>query len=312
MTPLEIFNKKDKFLDLREGILNRKVSTAEKKLLNIIIQQFIDELEKSGGKIINNGKNITLTQALEKIFNEFDKTLNATIIEGYVDDIVKGQALNSRYFGTFVDDPKKFDKIRKKVQITVSRRLGINPDGSLKKGGYLDSFLNDSRIKNETQTLVTRAITGEASISETKASLRVLIAGDDNIKGQLSNQYATFINDTYQQIDNLESSLYAEAIGLQAAFYAGGTINTTRKFCCQRNALIYTVDEIKSWKNLKFQGKNKNYNPLTDQGGYNCRHRYRYVINAIALRKRPDLRETKNGKLVSINGRKNPKYNQCA
>lgn len=312
MTPLEIFNTKSNFLDARELILKRKVSTAEMKLLSIIIDRFIDQLEKSGGIIINNGRNITLTQALELIFKEFEKNINSTIIKGYIDDIVKGQALNSRYFGTFVDDSKRFDIIRKIVQTTIGRRLGIAKNGTLKVGGYLYNFLKDNRIKNEVLELVTRAITSESSVSTVKSELKVLIAGDDKIDGQLSNQYRTFINDTYQQVDNLESNLYAEELGLQAAFYSGGKIKTTRNFCCQRNGLVFTIDEIKSWKNLTFQGKNKDYNPITDQGGYNCRHRYRYIINAIALKKRPDLKESKSGRLIPIKGKSNQKLNKCA
>lgn len=310
--PIKIFNQKSKFLDSREIILKRRVSRSERKLLSIIIERFIDSLEHSNGVITDNGKNITLTQSIEQIFKEFDKNINSVIIRGYINDIVKGQALNSRYFATFLDGKDKFQSIKNKVQTTIRRRLGINKNGSLRVGGYLYSFLKDNRIKTQVLQLATKAITGQSTISQTRKELERLIVGDGKISGQLSNQYRVFINDTYQQIDNLESNLYAEELGLQSAFYAGGKIKTTRKFCCQRNGLIFTVDEIKKWKSLKFKGKSKNYNPITDQGGYNCRHRFRYVINAVALKMRPDLMENKQGKLISINEKESYKLNKCA
>ena len=115
-----------------------------------------------------------------------------------------------------------------------------------------------------------------------KNDIRTFVVGNNDRLGGLQSQYNTFIYDTFQQIDRLESGIYAKEIGMEAFIYSGGKISTTRKFCCQRNGKIWTVDEAKKWRNLNFQGKNKNYNPLVDLGGYNCRHSTQYISNVIA------------------------------
>ena len=301
-TAQEIFDKKDKFLASREATLNRKVAAAEKKLLDVVVEKFIDQLETSGGFITNNGKNISLTQALEQVFNEFDATLNKDLVGGYIKDIAAGQLLNKQYFQVFEEDPKKFANASGSAQKTVRARLGITKDGGIKAKGYLDNFIKSNPVKQEVLEIATKAITGQQSKAAARKQLQTSIAGDENVGGKLGGHYRTFINDTYQQIDNLEASLYADAIGMQAAYYLGGTINTSRKFCRQRNGNLYTTEEIESWQDLKWQGKNKNYNPLTDMGGYNCRHRYRYISNKQAARNREDLELTEDGKLVKKEG----------
>ena len=75
-TPQEIFDKRDKFLEKREAVLNRKVAAAERKLLDEIVDQFLDRLETSKGVIVNNGENIELTQAIDLIFAKFWQYFN--------------------------------------------------------------------------------------------------------------------------------------------------------------------------------------------------------------------------------------------
>jgi hypothetical protein len=301
-TPQEIFDKKDKFLENREDVLDRKVIAAQKKLLDVIVDEFLDQLETSGGVIQNNGKNISATQAIEKIFADFDKTLNKDLVDGYIKDIQAGQALNTQYFSTFEEDPKQFATTSNRVQTTVRNRLGITKDNTIKRNGYLGNFLRNNPGRQEVLEIATKAITGEQSKAEARKQLATSVTGDGTVSGSLAGHYRTFINDTYQQIDNLESKEYATALGMKAAYYLGGTINTTRKFCRQRNGNLYTDEEIASWENLKWQGKNKNYDPFTDMGGYNCRHRFRYISNKQAARNRPDLELTEDGKLVKKAG----------
>ena len=307
-TPSQIFNEKSKFLDKREALLKRKVTTAERKLLNVIIDKFVDKLDVSGGVIQNNDKNIKITQGIQKIFEEFDKQVNAKLIEEYGDDILKGQALNETYFSTFDIDKKKFGNIKNDVRSTTNRRLGISSTGKVVKGGFLDNFIGDSTVKTQVQQLATEVITGESSRKDALNRLKRIVVGDAEVSGQLQNQYRTFIYDTYAEVDALESDLYANAIGLESAFYLGGTIKTTRRFCCQRNGNLYTVKEINAWNSLTWKGKKPGVPTLIQRGGYNCRHRLRYISNKVAVTERRDLTLSSTGKLIK-NGGASQKYN---
>ncbi len=306
-----IQKRKVDFLAAREGVLRRKVSAAEKKLLDLIIEKFIDELEVSNGIIVSNGKNIKLTQGLDKIFEEFNRIVQDGLINGYIKDISEVKLLNKSYFGEFETNKRILDIVSNKSSLQINRRLGISPKGVVLNGGFLNNFIKDNRLKNEFAELVTKGITGGTSFRELKADIKTFIIGNEDRLGGLQAQYRTFIYDTYQQIDRLESGIYAEELGMQSFIYSGGKIATTRNFCCQRNGKIWTVDEAKKWENLEFQGKNKDYNPLVDLGGHNCRHTTQYISNLISARRRDDLKLDDEGNLIVDKKGKKQKLNKC-
>jgi len=305
----KIQKRKDKFLEDRESVLKKKVTGAEKKLLDLIFKDFLDKLETSDGKIVSSGKNITLTQAIDKIFKTFESRINANLVKDYVNDIKKIGSLNESYFKIFEPNAKKFKGIKDSAQKGIFTRLGLNSDGKLKRGGFLAEFLTDNRQKRQLKTMVTDAITSGQGFSQLREAVQTLTVGNKQVQGQLQSNYRQFVYDTYSQIDRFESGLYADAIGMDAFKYAGGKIRTTRKFCCQRNGQIFTVQEAEKWQSLRFEGKTKNYNPLIDLGGYNCRHSTQYLSNIITARRRKDLTLNKDGKLVKVKGERKPKLN---
>ena len=197
------------------------------------------------------------------------------------------------------------------MSASTDKLLGLDKDGKIVKKGFLDSFLKDNRNKNEIQTLLIKGITGGASIKDLKSDVKFFVQGDKEKTGALSKQYSTLIYDTYQQIDRTESNIYSEELGMDAFIYSGGKVRDTRKFCCQRNGLIFTKEEAKAWRTLKFHGKPKNYNPLVDLGGYNCRHSTQYISNVIAAKRRDDLELDDNGKLVYSKSGSKQRLHSC-
>ena len=265
----DIQKKKDSFIETRESVLKTKVSGAERKLLDLIVKDFLDKLEVENGMIVSSGKNVTLTQAIDKIFKTFDERINASLVKDYVNDIKQLGSLNESYFKIFEPNAKKFNGIKDGARKGIFQRLGLNSDGKLKRGGYLAEFLTDNRQKRELKRIVTEGITSGQGFSQVREAVQTLTVGNKQVQGQLQSNYRQFVYDTYSQIDRFESGLYADAIGMDAFKYAGGKIRTTRKFCCQRNGQIFTVEEAEKWESLRFEGKTKNYNPLIDLGGYN-------------------------------------------
>lgn len=305
----DIFKIKADWLDDREIILKRKVSTAERKLFNLIVEGFLDKVDTTDGKVDATGKNIRLTQEIDQLFEEFQRTTTANLIDGYLSDITRATKLNEKYFKLIDPGNKKFAPIRDNANRLALQRLGLTPKGNVIKDGFLDNFIKDNRIKNQVKEAVTKGITGGSSFRQLKQDVDIILTGAGETQGALQAQYRTFIYDTYQQIDRLTSSEYATQMKLKAFLYQGGKINTTRKFCCQRDGLVFTVDEAERWRNLRFDGKNKNYNPLVDLGGYNCRHHIRYLSNFKAAQMRDDLIVNDKGELIHKPGAKKQKLN---
>ncbi len=307
----KIHKDKLKFLLRRENNLKKNVSVAEKKLLSVIVDKFMDKLEVEGGKIVQNAKNIRLTTALDAIFNSFDKDINSKLINSYINDINGAKEINTKYFAAFEPNKKKFKGIAVDVDDLIDARIGIKPNGKLAKGGFLDNFNKDPRLLNDFKELVTKGITGNISRTEMNSQVRRYIVGAEGANGQLQKHYSNFIYDTYQQVDNLGSSNYAVALNMQSFIYSGGLIKTTRNFCCQRNGKVWTVKEAQKWQNLSFTGKSNPYNPLINLGGYNCRHSTQYLSNITAAKRRSDLKLDKQGNLIKDASGTPQTLNQC-
>lgn len=67
----------------------------------------------------------------------------------------------------------------------------------------------------------------------------------------------------------------AEDKGFKYFKYQGTEMDTTRCFCLQRIGQIYTIDEMKKWANLKWDGKipgTNSSNIFSRLGGFGCLH----------------------------------------
>jgi hypothetical protein len=68
----------------------------------------------------------------------------------------------------------------------------------------------------------------------------------------------------------------AADLGIEFFKYRGGLIKDSRPFCVERNDIIYHIEEIKSWGDIKqWQGRRHGTDEstiITFLGGYNCRH----------------------------------------
>ena len=277
-----------------------------------VIEKLVDNLDIKNGVIESSAKNIRLTHTIDKIVDDFNRQVNSTLLRGYVSDIKKGGEKNRQFFGEF-DESKglNFKKITNEVNDTTLGRLGIDDKGKLIKGGFIDDFSKNNKTRLKLKEMTTNAISSRVSLKEFKSNINEFITRGGSRTGVLSSEYNTFIYDTFAQIDRIQTGLYADALGLKAFRYAGGTIKTTRLFCCQRNNLIFTTDEAKRWTSLSFQGKSVPYDPLRDLGGYNCRHYKQFMSNPRAARLRDDLTLNDKGKLVRNPKGKRQRLNLC-
>ena len=94
--------------------------------------------------------------------------------------------------------------------------------------------------------------------------------------------YKQFAEHTYTLYQRTASNTLRKSVGLKYATYEGGVINNTREFCRERDGKVFSEDEILNWGLLEWEGKPDIYNPFTDCGGYNCRHRLNWISEELA------------------------------
>jgi len=308
--PKKAVQKRISFLSDRENKLKKRVSSIERKLFSIITSRLLNDLDTDAGAIKSTQSNIKLTQRIDRLFNDFKKDFNSVVIGQLIDDLFGTLKLNDDYFNDF-SNAKRIKSIKQKNRSIMYARLGVTSKGKVIEGGFIDNFLNDTSIKTEVVNATIANVTSRAPKAALRDELQTLIIGaPDAAGGRLQSQYRTFVYDTYQEFDRSYGQLWADELKLTAFLYLGGKIKTTRKFCCERNGLVFTTKEAMEWKKMNFAGKPRaGYNPLVQLGGHNCRHSTQWLSNDQALLFRKDL-EIKDGKLVKKRGVEPQKLNQ--
>ena len=300
-TPKRIFDDKMDFLDNAENSLKKSASVAERWLFRRILEDIIPELQTdANGQIVNNATNVNiLTNKLNSVFRTFGSTQNKELVTQILGDFQGISALNTDYFTTVTGrTADEFLSVKKRVEVLMQRSLGIQADGTIKPNSFISGITSNDAINEEIREIAVRNIQGGNTIKDFTAELSDAIKTDKDGLGVLNRHYRQTVQDRYSQYERAESKTYADVLKLQAFIYSGGKVQDTRRFCCQRNGLVFTRDEAQKWRAIDFQGKNKGYVPLVDLGGYNCRHSTQWITNAQALRRRPDLKLNDEGKLV--------------
>lgn len=237
--------------------------------------------------------------AMNKLFDDFTANEHAKVLQNFASDIISIGAMNAEYFIEAAANigSKDYQAIQLKANDQILQRFGLDKKGKMIKGGFIDSFANDTTIKRQLTQYAYKTKIASAGVQEFKAGFKDLILGDKNKNGALQKYYNTFAYDTYQQVDSSLQQLYSEELGLEAFLYLGGLIAGSRPFCNERNGKVFLKEEIDEWKKLEFAGKPANYTPFLDRGGYNCRHILNAITARMAAARRSDLEIDEDGKL---------------
>lgn len=296
-SPSEIEREKQRYLFEREELLRRRVQELERKLYTSLLNEFAVELDVVDGSLSDSASNQNKVNKIQRIIEKWNKTEHLKVLEGFAKDLTRLSDYNRRYFESLgVAQGAKLEALVESTTNKTLKSIGISPSGKLIPNSYLDNFLQDSTIRNEVVRLSSSAIVNKQGFTAFRDALKDIVVTDRTL-GQLNKYYTNFAYDAYQQYDRNFASKVAEGLNLNAFIYEGSIIDTTRKFCSQRAGKVFTREEAAEWQNENFVGKNKGYEPLRDLGGYNCRHNARWITNAEALRRRPDLK-LQDGKLV--------------
>lgn len=305
MENLKKYSKlKAELLNKKEAALLRVASSLQRKLLEIVFDEFISKLDTEGGYIKNTKANKDRINALNNLFERFQNNEFAKSLSVMVSDFKDIHTLNIDYFSQI--NKKRVNEIQSKVFDKLKVNLGIE-GRKLKTDGFLDSFIKDKKLLDRIKQTTLRAITSNnITIKDYRESVKSLIVGKGKVEGGFVKHFKTFATDTYALFDRQTNLEFATALNLKYAVYAGGLIETSRPFCEVRNNKVFTTDEIKLFGTSKdtyggysdkkdgmFQGKpvNEVYDPFTQCGGYNCRHTLNYISKALALQLRPDLKK---------------------
>jgi hypothetical protein len=293
-TAKELLNLANSRTDAVEGIVSalaEMTSEQERNLSRRLVDDVLGELEfDNKGKLVNSARNIAkLDRLLEKVMEEHRKKETKALLTFILASMGAITAFNIDYFGNFTTK-KQAKAMVQAADPYVNAWLGIDNKGKLKEGGYLDTLNTDKTVRNTLRDMMLRGLATGETLARLRKGVRGYIEGGQGLPGALQKRNDEFVNDVFSKVDRYQANTVAEKLDMNYAVYEGGLIKTSRKFCRERNGKVFTRAEI-----LKFDpptAKPPNYDPLTDLGGYNCRHHLNWIPYTLAVALRPDLRRT--------------------
>ena len=243
-----------------------------------MIEWILANVTTTGGKIEYSSKNLAQVTGFYRVFSQWQQDYKGTILGSILNFADKILNLNRDYF-------ESFDVVNESIP-DKARRLTLERWGydgkNLIPGGYLEGLFQNQQIAQRLARLMNQAILQKMPLKDFQSTFRSVFVAVPG-QGMLERHWATNSFDLYQRIDRTAQLIYAEELGLTWAIYSGTLEEDSRPFCIERVNLVYNRPEIEAWKGLEFAGKPKiGYDPLTDCGGYNCRHHLSWISDELA------------------------------
>ena len=261
------------------SLMDGQVKDNQKKLLEKVLEKFVDKLEKDeNGNVKNNDRNRNLLIQFDDIFKEYQKKEARDTVGLLLQSVGSIINFNQKYFSA-LDGQARTLPIIPKVKDFMKVWLGIKGD-IVEPNGYLDKLVSNDPAKIALKNQAMKIVIGQEGFEDAKKQIKTLIDGNQNTMGALEKHHRNFAFDLYSQIDRATSDVIRNDLGFVFAIYEGGLIETSRIFCEEHDGNIYHISEIKDFNPT--EAKPPNYNPITDLGGYGCRHHLNWISTAMA------------------------------
>lgn len=284
-----LMKKRDDLITFLNANLEKQIQESQQGLLKKFLAGFGDLLQTDEtGKVLNNAFNRNLLLSVDKVFTDYGKQHNVLILSALMQGVNQLMDFNADYYGKFEGETKLLP-IRKKVVQNMRGWLGISGDNTAQENGYLSTLIKSDAVKNQIKDFALKSVMGQAGWQDTKKNLEKLIAGDKDNLGALQKYHRNFSYDLLSQVDRATGKTYADDLKFEFAIYEGGLIETSREFCKKHNGNVYHISEIQKFNPQV--AKQPNYNPVTDLGGYGCRHHLNWIPTSLALMLRPDAKK---------------------
>jgi hypothetical protein len=300
MTPYRHFRSRQLFIEAAQAGLIDKGNSVQRKLFNDLIRKIVDELHLDGKNISQRASNFNAGRIVDNVFDEFQQSGNFGLAQSLVNDFMKISNQNDAYYGSFGLPSKRYIAAKKETRKYLRKMLGINTDGTVTKGGYIDNLIRDQTLRTEVKNQVLRAVQSGMPRAKFTKTLSDLIKGSEGVDGAMVRHLKTFVYDTYAKYDRANNKIYAVKLGMRSFIYSGGLVEQSRDFCIKHDKNVYTLEEAEKWKDDPDLPKTKqerksgvvtDYMPIEDLGRWNCRHLSRFIPKAQAIKLRPDLKE---------------------
>ena len=254
-------------------------------IVKVIKDKYIRLLDLKDGNIVFSAKNMATLSMMDAQLKKVADLRGDELLKWFYDQVIKNAELNKGYFTEMVGKTG-VEKALNAALKQVLMSLGYDGERFIKDSGlYALSRVSDPIRKIKAETI--KAISAGVSWANYAESITNLVQKS----GVIENHFRTNAYDTFQQVDRKIGFNMATGLGMKYAKFSEGLMTTSRSFCKKNVGKVFTFDEIEAWKDQEWDGKNENYDPVTDVGGYNCTHTLDFITERLAFILRPELKK---------------------
>ena len=265
-------------MNFKELILQTKSRT--KRIQDLMYLALIDyvvsEIEVKNDKVVYSQSNIA---AINRIDKAIDKVLSPEM-KRFKKYILKGI---TNILSDITTEFKSIDVRAIEVSDQVNKKILAHATAKVDQSTSLKPIYDEVKAK----AIQLMQNYDGISLQELRAQLLQTVQN----KKIVQKYFSRWTYDIYNQYERIGANEVRKRLGLVFAMYEGGEIETTRSVCENRNGQVFHITEIEKWSEDDWEGKNEiGYNPIIDLGGYNCRHRLRWITKETAAILRPEIR----------------------
>lgn len=246
----------DTFIDL----VNKQNEGLFKELLKLL-----GELDTADGIVLQTDKNV-------RIITQVNERMRQVLFEGeYVEGL-------KTFVSSFSEQAGLIDSILSKQGFEIDEKSiykSLLQQSQKSTLLLLDEDAIGKALAEPLQNNLLTSVYNGGKYSDMIQSMKDFILGNDELDPKLTTYVKRYARDTISTFDRTYTQLVSENAGVEYYAYSGGTLKDSRDFCLERVGNVYTKDEIISWADEDWKGKN----PATDAatifsycGGYNCVH----------------------------------------
>lgn len=263
----DIYNELEKSVEKAEGDLMR------------FVEKDLDGLElDDNGNILYSEKNIAIIYNIETTLQNL-AFANNKVFKKLVTDMLR---MTDGIKGDYNTTPQNLKNIKFKVE-QLFYKMGYDANGTIIPGSYFDNISSFKGVSQQIADILLKGIANGISFDLILKEMRAFVMGAKGVDGVLKRYLRQEVHDTIWKTNAVINKYFADELGLKYFVYSGSIMDTTREFCAERNNYVFHVNDVASFPdNLPYFPPK--YNFFIDRGGYNCRHKIRYLSNQLGAR----------------------------
>lgn len=284
----------DRDFDKLTADLTKRLKRVEASVLRRVLADILPTLKVEDGVIKSTVSNMAKANLIDRVFLDVQQDELKPIIRAFSDALLEISGRNADYYLISGMDA---DKVRRIADDTTLLRqvIGLDKDGELIQGGYLDSLFRGEAAKQEVRQYLLTSIASRQGVNQFQRGLKNLIEGTKEVEGALVGYWRRYAFDTYAQVREVNNLHFAQELNLKWFVYQGGIIQTSRDFCKKKNGRVFSDQEaLRDWPkdpDLIDKKTAASYRPLLERGRYNCRHFLMWISEERAM----ELKQRENG-----------------